>query len=196
LLIRWAIPEESTASGRRGNMFQGSGEKGGRPVPSTGAGLLPFLFFVLFPAVSFCLSGCVGSETDATGGDAELLEAMGLSPRARLHRITLGGRGAQEHAVPTLIQASPGDGVEFLTVDHRVHTVSFPADSLSPEVRLFLSESGQRSSPPLVSRGSRFILNLQNAPPGRYPFVSEGHGGRAGGVVQVGDPTPADSVRG
>ena len=142
------------------------------------------------------MTGCGGSEAGAPGSDPEVLEALGLSPRAQLHRVTLGGRGAEEHAVPTRIQASPGDGVEFLTVDHRVHTLTFLLDSLSWEGRRFLEESGQISSPPLVSRGSRFILNLQDAPPGRYPFVSEGHGGRAEGLVQVGDPSAADSVRG
>ena len=159
-------------------------------VPFFGAGLLAF------SAITIALTGCVGAEAEAPGSDPEVLEALGLSSRAQLHRVTLGGRGAEEHAVPTRIQASPGDGVEFLTVDHRVHTLTFLLDSLSSEGRRFLEESGQISSPPLVTRGSRFILNLQNAPPGRYPFVSEGHGGRAEGLVQVGDPPAADSVRG
>jgi len=161
-----------------------------RPVSVLGTGLLAFWVTLFF------LTGCVGSDADPPGADPEVLEALGLSPRAQLHRVTLGGRGAEEHAVPTLIMASPGDGVEFVTVDHRVHTLTFPVDSLSYEVRLFLEESGQNSSPPLVTRGSRFILNLENAPPGRYPFVADGHGGRAGGLVQVGVPLPSDSVGG
>jgi plastocyanin len=161
-----------------------------RPISVFGVGLLAF------STISLSLTGCDGSEGEAPGADAEALQALGLSPRSQLHRVTLGGRGADEHAVPTQILASPGDGVEFLTVDHRVHTLAFPLDSLSPEVRLFLEESGQTSSPPLVTRGSRFILNLKNAPPGRYPFISDGHGGKARGLVQVGDPPASDSVRG
>ena len=97
--------------------------------------------------------------------------------------------------MPTLIQAAPGDGVEFRTVDHRVHTLSFVADSLPQEIRTFLEATGQMASPPLVSRGSRFILRLQNAPIGRYLFVSEGHGGVARGVVEVGSPPESDSTQ-
>ena len=97
--------------------------------------------------------------------------------------------------MPTRIQASPGDGVEFRTVDNRVHTVEFLADSLNVEVREFLETSGQMASPPLVSRGARFILRLQNAPQGLYFFMSEGHGGMALGVVEVGTPEGADSSR-
>jgi plastocyanin len=85
-----------------------------------------------------------------------------------------------------VIQAAPGDAVEFFTVDHRVHTVTFLLDSLAPEVRSFLENSGQTASPVLVEQGSRFVVRLGDAPPGRYIFVSEGHGGRARGSVEVG----------
>jgi plastocyanin len=120
---------------------------------------------------------------------------LGLAPGAELHRVTLGGRGSEEHAVPTRIQASPGDAVEFRTVDHRVHTLFFVADSLAPELRSYMESTGQMASPPLVVRGSRFIVRLQNAPPGRYLFVTEGHGGSARGVLEVGLPTEGGSSR-
>lgn len=158
-----------------------------RPASLRGAGLLPF---VLFGA---CVSGCFGSG-DTQHPDLEAARELGLPAGARLHRVTLGGRGAEEHAVPTRIEATPGDGVEFRTVDHRVHTLRFFGDSLTEEARAFLASTGQLAPPPLVSRGSRFILRLHNAPLGRYPFVSEGHGGSASGVVQVG-PLEADSVQ-
>ena len=127
------------------------------------------------------------------GGEAETL---GLPSGAELHLVTLGGRGSEEHVVPTRIQASPGDAVEFRTVDHRVHTLTFLTDSLTQEVRLFLESTEQMASPPLISRGSRFIIRLQNAPPGRYLFVTEGHGGSARGVLEVGLPAEGGSSRG
>lgn len=151
------------------------------------AGLLPFLF--LFTSAE----GCRGPTADPDLIPAEEAEALGLTAGARLHRVSLGGRGAEEHAVPTVIRAYPGDGVEFLSVDHRVHTLEFVTDSLAREVREFLEATGQIDSPPLVSRGNRFILNLKNAPVGRYFFLSEGHGGTARGVIEVGLPFPADS---
>jgi plastocyanin len=152
----------------------------GRPVSLRGAGLLAFPFLVLL------VPGCGPSGEEVPDVEVEAARVLGFPAGARLHRVTLGGRGETEHAVPTLIQARPGDGVEFRTVDHRVHTVTFPPDSLTPEVRSFLESTGQTESPPLVHRGVRFILRLQGAPPGRYPFVSEGHGGTAHGVVELG----------
>lgn len=128
--------------------------------------------------------------------EVEEARVLGLPRGARLHRVNLGGRGAVEHAVPTRIHAAPGDGVEFRTVDHRVHTVAFPADSLPPEIRSFLQATGQESSLPLVSRGSRFILRLRDAPEGRIVFLSQGHGGAAYGVIEVGLPQSVDSAQG
>ena len=158
-----------------------------RPAPFRGAGLLPLL--ILLAAVG----GCRGSEGGAEDRDAEDARALGLPPGAQLHRISLGGRGAEEHAIPTSIRALPGDGVEFRTVDHRGHTLTFVADSLTLEVHAFLEATGQMASPPLVSLGNRFIVRLQNAPHGRYLYVSEGHGGVAWGVVEVGPPSETDS---
>jgi plastocyanin len=145
-------------------------------------GLLPFLLILV------TLGGCRETGDGNEVLSSEEARELGLSGGARLHRVTLGGRGAEEHAVPTRIQALPGDGIEFLTVDHRVHTLEFVADSLEPEAQQFLESSGQTASPPLVSRGSRFVLRLQDAPPGRYRFTSNGHGGIARGVVEVGPP--------
>jgi hypothetical protein len=154
----------------------------GRPASSYGAGL--FLFLLL----SLGLFGCRGAGSGEPPGSEAELQTLGLPPGTAIHRITLGGRGADEHAVPTRIDAAPGDAVEFRTVDHRVHTLKFVLDSLAPEVRSFLVATGQDESPPLVSRGSRFILRLSDAPVGRYLFVTEGHGGSARGIVLVGAP--------
>lgn len=147
-----------------------------------GAGLLAFLLLVLG------MTGCGSSREEIPDAELERARALGLPSGARLYRVTLGGRGAREHVVPTLITVRPGDGVEFFTADHRVHTVTFLPDSLTPAAHVFLESSGQLRSPPLVARGTRFILRFQDAPPGRYPFVSEGHGGTAHGVVVVEDP--------
>jgi plastocyanin len=150
-----------------------------------GVGLLLFL------AV---LGGCQEPQSEASLQRLEEARALGFSSGAELHQVTLGGRGSEEHAVPSIIQAFPGDGVEFRTVDHRVHTVTFLADSLAPPLRDFLEATGQMGSPPLVSRGSRFIVRLEDAPQGRYPFETKGHGGTANGVVVVGLRPPADST--
>jgi len=160
-----------------------------RPASFPGAGL-----FVVVPLLVGVL-GCGSPSDDPSAASAEEREALGLRAGAELHKVTLGGRGAEEHAVPTRVVAEPGDAVEFRTVDHRVHTVAFAPDSLSEESRAFLGSTGQLASQPLVSRGSRFIVRFQDAPPGRYPFVSNGHGGTAWGVVEIGLP-PTDTLEG
>jgi len=153
-----------------------------RPALSYWAGLLPFLCL----GVVGLLLGC-GESYDALPGDAgsEDSTALGLARGAEVHSIVLSGRGAEEHVVPTLVNAVPGDAVEFRSVDHRVHTVWFPPDSLAPEILAFLQVTDQLAGPPLVNRGSRFILRLEDAPSGRYVFLSDGHGGIAHGVIEV-----------
>jgi len=148
-----------------------------------GAGLL--LSFLLV----YVAGGCRGASERPPDPEVEGARALGLEGGARLHRVILGGRGAEEHVLPARVRAVPGDGIEFVTVDHRVHNLSFPADSISREARDFLTSTAQESIPPLLHRGNRFILRLVGAPLGRFPFLSEGHGGTAYGVIEVVSPT-------
>ncbi len=99
--------------------------------------------------------------------------------------MILGGRGAREHIVPAQVELEPGDVVEFSTVDHRVHFLRFPEDSVTAQAWAFLVETGQEQSPPLVERGARFVVTFEGAPPGRYPFLSRGGGGVLSGVITV-----------
>jgi len=151
-----------------------------------GAGLL---LFSIFP---FGLGGCGGGPDEVSDPEVEGARALGLRSGARLHQVVLGGRGTDEHLLPSRILASPGDAVEFVTVDHRVHTLFFLVDSLSSEGWDFLVSSGQEASAPLLSRGSRFLVRLEGAPLGRYPFQSRGHGGQAFGVIEL--RTLSDSI--
>ena len=156
-----------------------------RPAPRFGAGLLPFLQ-VGGGALLLFLSTTTCGGTPETGPDAELREALGLDSGEELHRIVLGGQGRTEHLVPTRLEIPQGAIVEIVTVDRRIHTVTFLTDSLSPEAEAFLRETNQMQSPPLLERGSRFVISFRDAPPGRYAFVSEGHGGTASGIIVIG----------
>ena len=139
------------------------------------------------------MTGCGVPPAERGQGSADEADGLDLRAGAELHSVTLGGRGSEEHAVPTRIVIEPGDAVEFRTVDRRVHTVRFPEDSLDLDGRRFLESTGQMASPPLVDRGGRFIVRFDDAPRGRYPFESRGHGGTAWGVVEVG-PLEVDST--
>jgi len=156
-----------------------------RPAPRLGAGLRPFLRFGGGTILLILCSTTCGSPPE-TDSNAELREALGLDRDEELHRIVLGGQGRMEHLVPTRLEIPQGAIVEIVTVDRRIHTVTFLSDSLSPEAAAFLRETNQMQSPPLLERGSRFVISFRKAPPGRYPFVSEGHGGTASGIIVIG----------
>ncbi|MFG1691014.1 hypothetical protein ACGF5M_02460 [Gemmatimonadota bacterium] len=146
---------------------------------------MPFLQVGGGALLLFLSATACGNPPEA-GPDAELRETLGLDSDEELYRIVLGGKGRREHLVPTRLEIPQGGIVVIVTVDRRVHTVTFLQDSLSAEAAAFLSETNQMQSPPLLEQGSRFVVSFREAPPGRYPFVSEGHGGTASGIIVIG----------
>jgi len=141
----------------------------------------PRLLFLLLGLV-----GCADPPPPPVDLDASLRAELGISAGVPIHRFTLGGRGADDRVVPSLVEAAPGDVIHFLSADRRVQTVTFGGEGLGAEAEAFLRRTGQLASPPLVDAGSRFVLSLEGAPLGRYPFRVEGHGDPVGGVVVVG----------
>lgn len=148
---------------------------------TVGAGIL----LLLLPPLAWT-AGC--HAEDVPPSDPELRDELGIPDHVPIHRVNVGGRGAADRLVPDRVEAAPGDLVQFLVTDRRVHVIRFLVDELDPEQRSFLAETDQLESPPLVHRESRFIVSFQGAPPGRYPFESGGHGEPARGVVTVHGP--------
>lgn len=136
---------------------------------------------VLLAATAGCGSGSRSAELRP---DSLLQAELGLTDRDEVHRVTLTG-GEAEVLDPVETQVPPDAWVEFATTDWRVHVVRFEVDSLSAEARAFLEETDQVASPPLVDKDSRFVVSFADAPAGRYPFVVEGNGEPARGVVAV-----------
>ncbi len=99
--------------------------------------------------------------------------------------VQLSGGRDVEHIVPPHLEIEMGQWVQFVTLDRRVHTVSFVPDSLSPEAFEYLSGTGQLEGPPLLARGSRFLVDFREAPAGRYVFSSASHGDPVFGSVTV-----------
>ncbi len=134
------------------------------------------------------LAACSPPESGADGDDVDttLLDSLGIDLDRLVERVSLGGAREQEHVVPPTVLVESGTVVEFYTVDRRVHSIAFMEDSLTVSARRFLEEKGQLSSPPLVERGSRFVVDFTDAPPGRYPYLSHGQGESARGVIVVG----------
>ncbi len=102
--------------------------------------------------------------------------------------VQLSGGRDVEHVVPPHLEIGMGEWVQFLTLDRRVHTVSFVPDSLSPAALEYLTDTGQLQGPPLLARGSRFLVDFRKAPAGRYVFSSASHGDPVFGSVTVREP--------
>ena len=134
--------------------------------------------------VCLTLVGC-GIEQKAP----QVLEEADPDPRsgiaAAAQTVQLSGGRDVEHVVPPHINIETGEWVQFVTLDHRVHTLAFVPDSLSLEALAYLSRTDQMEGPPLLARGSRFLVDFRDAPVGRYVFSSQSHGDPVFGSVTV-----------
>ena len=140
---------------------------GERPGPRLRTGL--FLLVLVGAGAATLLVGTDGGESGA--------EATA--------EIVLGGRGTEEHVVPTRAIVRTGGTVVFRTVDHRLHSVEFDLDRMAPEASSFLEASGQDRSPPLIERGTEYTVSFEGAPPGFYPFHVRGPGSPVEGAIVV-----------
>lgn len=152
----------------------------GRTVMS--GGLLPRAFPLLV-LVLITAAGCLREPPPPT--DPELAEALGLPSGTPIHRVTLSGRGEQTRVLPTFLRVRVGDLVQFVAADRRVYAVRFDLDALAPETLDFLRSTGQEGSPPLSVEGARFVVSLEGAPEGSYPFRVEGYGPGVEGTIMV-----------
>jgi plastocyanin len=81
-----------------------------------------------------------------------------------------GGYFDPAHAV-----ARQGDVVRFTAADRASHTVVFLGAELRPEAREFLERTGQMRSPPFLAEGAAWVISLEGAPAGEYPFRCTTH---------------------
>lgn len=130
------------------------------------------------------LTGC-RSEPDSTLQPDSVLQAtLGLQPQDRVYRVAVTG-GEVERADPAALSIEAGSYVEFVSTDWLVHEILFDTASLTPAQRGFLQATDQVHSPPLIDRGSRYVLSFVDAPPGRYGFRLEGNGRASSGAIVV-----------
>jgi plastocyanin len=100
-----------------------------------------------------------------------------------VHEVRIAGAGAVDSFSSGRVEAGPRDVIRFVAGDHRTHALAFLTDSLPAAAREYLESSRQLRGPPLVTEGAAWIVSLDGAPPGRYPFYCRSHGAR--GVVTV-----------
>jgi plastocyanin len=140
---------------------------------------------VVLGLVATLLTAC-----DAVGGGATIqldTAEVQLERGATVHEVVLGGGADQDTIAPARLMARQGDAVRFVTADHRMHAVAFDAERLEPDIRDYLHQSNQLRGPPLVTRGGAWVVVLEGAPPGAYPFLCRPHGTRGLLVIEPGD---------
>jgi plastocyanin len=130
------------------------------------SGRLGVLCFVLLAAA------CNGVQD---GGETVVLDSAEVSVDGAVHEVRITGVGATDTLAPPRLDAEVGDVVRFVVADRRPHALAFIADSLAPQIRDYLDRTGQLRGPPLVSEGSTWVVALEDAPPGQYPFYCRSH---------------------
>jgi plastocyanin len=130
--------------------------------------------------------GCRPDENELQP-DQVLRESLGLGEEDRVHRVRLASAENREVVQPPQVTVRPGDYVEFVTGDWRVHALEFALEELAPEAAEFMRGTGQQGSPPLVQADARFVVSFAEAPPGTYPYVVIGNGEEGRGTVVVAD---------
>lgn len=132
------------------------------------------------------ISGCMPEPLPPT--DPELRAELGIPDAVPIHRIDLSGRADFIRVIPRLTEAGPGDVVQLVVLDHRVHLIRFREELLRPDQVEFLRVTSQARFPPLVEQGSRLVLSFEGAPAGDYSFQVEGNGPPVEAVIRVTAP--------
>jgi plastocyanin len=96
-------------------------------------------------------------------------DTIRLESGVSLHDVTV-RRHTDSDFDPAQLQARPGDVVRFTAGDRGGHAIGFVGDALSTAARDFLERTGQLRSPPLIDAGASWVITLEGAPPGEYPF--------------------------
>jgi plastocyanin len=76
---------------------------------------------------------------------------------------------------PAALSAKPGDVVRFTAADNGGHAIVFESTALAADARDYLERTGQMRSPPLIESGSSWVVTLDDAPAGDYPFRCSTH---------------------
>jgi plastocyanin len=101
-------------------------------------------------------------------------DTIRLDAGERLHQVSARRAGDGDFE-PAAVEAHPGDYVRFTAGDRAGHAIAFGGHDLAPDVREFLERTGQLRSPPLISTDASWVITLEGAPPGDYPYHCTTH---------------------
>lgn len=140
---------------------------------SARAGALAFTLLAVVLGASACDRAAPGRD-DGPRVIELAHDTIRLEAGVRLHDVQVRREtGGEFH--PSQVEARVGDYVRFTADDGAGHAVVFVGASLDPAARAFLDQSGQLRSPPLIARGSSWVITLEGAPAGEYPFHCTTH---------------------
>jgi plastocyanin len=149
------------------------------PAGTSGPGRASRARPVFFLAAFLLWAGCNQRPPESRSLTVRLDSGtIALPPGAHAHRVRIEGGTDAEELSPAELRAHPGDVVLFIAGNALTHAIAFDTAAMEPGPRAFLARTEQVSGPPLVSEGSEWVVNLQDAPPGDYPFLCLAHGGR------------------
>jgi plastocyanin len=139
----------------------------------------PVRLLVAAGAVLVLATGC-DRVRESVGGDEgpRVLElshdTIRLAEGVRLHDVVV-RRTAQGDFEPATVQARVGDVIRFTADDNGGHALAFDGAALTPEARAWIEGSSQVRSPPLITTGAAWVITLDGAPAGDYPFRCTTH---------------------
>lgn len=89
-------------------------------------------------------------------------------------------RTAEGDFDPAAVSAETGDVIRFTAEDNGSHAIVFNDAALPADALDYLRRTSQLRSPPLLTTGAAWVVTLDGAPPGEYPFrcVTHGQSGR------------------
>lgn len=142
-----------------------------RPAWTTSAPAGPRWLAGVFVLASLAGGACerlpgVGAELELDG------ETISLPAGTDVLDVVLAAPEGRAAFQPGEVEADPGDVVRFRATALGTHAFRFDERALSPEQRAFLERTNQLSSPPLIDSTAVWIVSLEGAPPGSYPFTS------------------------
>lgn len=136
-----------------------------------------FLWCAILLVLACDGEGVAGRELELDG------ETVRLPPGTAVHDVHLGVEDGRARIRPDTVRAEPGDIIQFIAGDDRGYAVVFDRALLADTAAAFLERTDQLRGPPLIQRGTRWIVDLSGAPSGRYPFVCLTHDAR--GLIVV-----------
>ena len=121
-----------------------------------------------------------GCDRAGSGGDdgPRVLElahdTIRLPAGVRLIDVTV-RRDERGDFDPAQVPARQGDVVRFTAADRAGHAISFEGSALAADARAYLERTGQLRGPPLITTDAAWVITLDGAPAGEYPFRCATH---------------------